>query len=156
MTPPDAPKDFPVTAQTLTPPVRQALADAQAELLDWSCTRLPLYGVNPVTTGIYRFTGNARSGGTSKPWSLILKQIHWLDLDGHGKHYLDTPSDWNYWKREALAYQSGLLDGSHGGLVPTQCYAVTEPAPTIAWVWLQDLGDDSQQKWSIERHLLAA
>ncbi|MBK9623332.1 MAG: hypothetical protein KA388_00340 [Rhodocyclaceae bacterium] len=156
MTTPEARQDFVVTSQVLVPLVRQVLADAHAELLDWSYTRLPLYGVNPVTNGIFRFAGKARSNGVLKPWSLILKQIHWLDLGVNGRGYVDAPSDWNYWKREALAFQSGLLDGSYGGLLPAKCYAVTEPAPTTVWIWLQDLGDDSQQTWTVERHLLAA
>ncbi len=156
MTSANASHDFPITPPTLAPWVREALADAQAELIDWSWQRLPIYGVNPITTGIYRLTGTAQSRGILKSWALVVKQIHWLTLNGHGENYLDDPTDWNYWKREALAYQSGILDDLRGELLPPKCYAVTEPSPTTAWLCLQDLGDDLHQTWTVERHLLAA
>ena len=145
-----------VDAQTLAPLVREALADSQAKLLDWSCARLPCYGVNPVTTGIFRFSGKADIRGAIAPWSLILKQIHWRSLDGNATSFADHPADWNYWKREALAFQSGLLDQSPGGLLCVRCYAVTELNPSTVWIWLQDLGDDAQDVWPLERHTLAA
>ena len=145
-----------VDAQTLAPLVCKALVDEQAKLLDWSCTRLPCYGVNPVTTGIFRFSGKADSDGALTPWSLILKQVYWPNLDGSGKGFADKPADWNYWKREAFAFQSDLLRHSQGGLLSVPCYAVSELNPSTIWIWLQDLGDDAQDVWPIERHILAA
>ena len=145
-----------VDAQTLVPLVRCLLADQQADLLDWSFAQLPCFGVNPVTTGIYRFSGHAQSGGKARPWSLILKVLHWLDLGSRGKDYLDNPSDWNYWRREAEVHRSGILANWHGGLRAVRCLSVFEPAPMTFWIWLQDLGAQDQKPWPIERHVLAA
>lgn len=46
----------------------------------------------------------------------MLKIAQWVDLRGTPlEHdYLNEPVDWNYWKREALAYQSGILNGWQG------------------------------------------
>ena len=130
-----------VDLQSLASLVREVLADDQAEILDCLSTRMPSYGVNPVTSGIYRFSGTARSDDVIKPWSLILKQIQRIDLGERGKGYLNDPADWNYWKREAYAFQSGILERSQGGLFPVQCYAVSEPNVSTVWIWQQDLGD---------------
>ena len=150
------PSNFSVDARTLTPLVQTLLADDKAELRDWSCKRLPCFGVNPVTAGIYRFSGKAQSGRGLKSWSFILKIIHWFDLGGSGNGYLDSPQDWNYWKREGEAHRCGILANWRGGLVPIRCLAVAEPGSSAVWMWLEDLGEQDHDVWPIERHILSA
>jgi hypothetical protein len=55
---------------TLTPLVRQALANASAEVLDWQLQQLTDGGL-----GIYRFSGRARLHGETAPWSMVLKAL---------------------------------------------------------------------------------
>lgn len=142
--------------ETLVPLVRQALADEQAELVDWSCCRLPVGGLNPVTAGIYRLSGSARCRGRLIPWSLILKIIQWLDLGANGESFIDDPQDWNYWKREGLVHQSGIVGGWRGGLVPVKCYAISEPTETSVWIWQEEVREADSSPWSLERHIVAA
>ena len=56
---------------------------------------------------LFRWTGRAKVDGDELEWSLILKA--W-----RREPKTDGPDHWNYWKREFLAYTSGLLaGGSH-------------------------------------------
>lgn len=143
-------------AETLAPLVCQAVADERAELVDWSCCRLPVGALNPVTVGVYRLSGNARCHGRLIPWSLILKIIQWIDLGAMGKGFIDDPQDWNYWKREGLVHQSRIVDGWRGGLVSAKCYAVSEPTETSMWIWQEEVRESGLSPWSVERHVVAA
>ena len=84
----------------LTPLVRKALSHNDAVVLNW--TYEALHGAS-FNSEIYRFSGNARNHEDILRWSLILKILRSPD----GKDDSDCS---NYWKREALAYRSGLLD----------------------------------------------
>jgi hypothetical protein len=61
-----------------------------------------------------------------------------------------------YWKREALVFQSRILNTWDGGLVPVKCYGVTEPTADSAWLWLEDVQETADSQWHLERHILAA
>jgi hypothetical protein len=69
---------------------------------------------------------------------------------------MNEPGDWNYWKREALVYQSGILDAWDGELVPVRCYGITEPAHESVWLWLEHVQEPPASTWTVERHILAA
>lgn len=45
----------------------------------------------------------------------------------------------NYWKREWLAYDSGLLDGLPGLLRAPRSLLTTEPSADECWIWMQDV-----------------
>ena len=69
-----------------------------------SATHTPLtwLGMNPTARALYRWNGHAAVDRTERDWSLILKA--WLpDPES------DVPTQWDYWKREFLAYSSGIL-----------------------------------------------
>jgi hypothetical protein len=51
--------------------------------------------------------------------SLILKAV------GPASGSLE-PSTWGYWKREALVYQSGLLNDLPGDLITPRCLGIVE------------------------------
>jgi hypothetical protein len=61
--------------------------------------------INSVTGGLFRVSGEAEGAGRTIPWSLIVKVTHASPTAP------DAPEHWNYWKREALAYQSGIPYG---------------------------------------------
>ena len=67
----------------------------------------------------------------------------------------DDPTGAEYWRREADAYDSGLLDDLGDGLVAPRCYLVDEDGPQIA-LWLEDLPDQGPAMWSLERFETAA
>ena len=80
------------------------------QVIRWSAEPLARSAINPVTQGLYSVCGLARTEVALIPWSLILKVIHWVDVLGNGGHgYHTDPEDWNYWKREALVFQSGIV-----------------------------------------------
>jgi hypothetical protein len=132
----------PIDKPMLTPLVCRVLNRATAEVLDWQASEL--YG-GGITTKILRFSGNALDGGTTRPWSLILKIIR-----PDGKE--DNPESLRYWKREALAYQSGLLDRLPGNICAPRCYEVIEQPEREVWLWLEEIVDDAKGTWSFEQY----
>jgi hypothetical protein len=69
---------------------------------------------------------------------------------------MDEPGDWNYWKREALVFQSGILDAWQGDLVAVRCYQVVEQPDDSVWLWLEHVREPPGRTWPLERHILAA
>jgi hypothetical protein len=67
-----------------------------------------------------------------------------------------APSDPNYWKREYLAYASGLLAALPPGLRAPRCVGASEPSDDTAWLWLEDQGAPDAAPWSLARYRLAA
>jgi hypothetical protein len=135
----------------LTPLVRRLLQDETAEILDWSCR--PLGGGLTVAlgvAGVYRFSGAARVESRVVSWSLVLKIVRASEQMG------SDPSEWHYWKREALAYRAGLLERIPGMLAAPRCFEVTEHAADEDWIWLEDIAEDDSSAWSLERYGLAA
>ncbi len=143
-----------VDSVILAPLVRQVLADDRAELLDWSCR--PLTGgmaqQQGASYGVYRFGGRARSQGDVRSWSLVLKATG-AALAAPNTFAGVNPSDTYYWKREILAYQSGLLNDLPEGLTAVRCFGVVEHPDQEFWMWLEDVED---RTWSRADYGLAA
>jgi hypothetical protein len=129
-----------LSVEALLPVVRRALADDQLGVLGREVSQLGWAAINPITRGLFRISGTARrSSGDITPWLVVLKVVGDADLIDTG--YCHEPTDWNYWKREALAFRSGLLDGWPGPLWPVRAYAVDDVAEDEVWIWLQACGD---------------
>ncbi|HEX2910687.1 MAG TPA: lipopolysaccharide biosynthesis protein [Chloroflexia bacterium] len=117
---------------------RKVLGDSSLEVLEWDITRLSGPLANPLSGGIYRVAGTAWDNEQIRNWSAVLKIV--TRPSGGG----DRPGDWNYWKREALAYQSGLLANLPGGLAAPRCFAVEEALNhREIWMWLEEVKDSS-------------
>jgi hypothetical protein len=68
-------------------------------------------------------------------------------------------ADWNYWKRELLAFGSGFLDQFHGPFVPVRCWAAEETGPGRGRLWLEHLdptNGGAKARWTVGRHAAAA
>lgn len=144
-----------VDAAQLTPLVRQALADDSAELLDWELRPVKggIFQEIGGSYGLYRFRGSACCrGGATLAWSLILKATAAALVDINPAASPDI-SDLLYWKREVLAYQSGLLADLSPGLRAVRCFAVVEYPEEEFWIWLEDVED---RTWSRADYGLAA
>lgn len=137
-------------AETLAPHVRQVLGRKQAEVVYWTCEIMhggaSRYAGAP---GVFRVYGTAQDGTEHLPWSLILKIIV-------GSRGGESGSLSGYWKREALAYQSGLLRNLPGDLSAPTCYGVTEvPARADgveeAWIWLEEITQVDKLPWTFDR-----
>ena len=85
----------------LTPLVRSALRSETIEVVNWELEQL--HGGIAVGNAVYRLSGQGRDHGRTRPWSLILKTLQ--PLGGSA-----DASAWNYYRREADAYQLGWLD----------------------------------------------
>lgn len=131
---------------TLTPLVGRLLAADQIALHD--CSVQPLEG-GFSGSPLYRVQGQANTNDGIRPWSLILKVIQ--PTTGS-----QEPWQRDYWKRELLVYQSDLLADLPGGLAAPRCLGITEQAAEEFWLWLEDLGEEEETAWPLERYALAA
>ena len=142
-----------VDQSVLTPLVRLVLENGTVEVVDWSYEALNkgASALRGDSYGLYRFRGRAQDQHKTESWSLILKafgqQSSAVSID---------KTDWNYWKREVLAYQSELLVDLPGGLTTARCFGVIEYPDQEYWVWLEDLGTGMDAVWPLERYGLAA
>ena len=151
-----------ITRAELEPVVAQVLRRPHGGVAEW---RLEPIGGETLGShlaggrGIYRLAGSAhgQAAGQVYPWSLVVKIFSDAALGPTPNDIGDTiqdPTDGNYWKREILVYQSGMLDELAGGLVAPRCYGVTEHAGE--WrLWLEDV-EESPKMWPLERYGVAA
>ena len=143
-----------ISAEQLRPVVVRALGSSDATPLAWSCEPLGVDLVNPITAGLYRVAGTAEvDAARVRPWQVILKVSHHPDFAGtpleHG--YAEHPEDWNYWRREVLAYRSGIPDRFRSPLRPVQCWSAEDVDETTAWLWLEDLEVTTDgPRWSLD------
>jgi hypothetical protein len=127
--------------------------------IKWKYVPIQENNVNSNTVGVFRVTGIAETlNNEHLDWSLILKIIHWENLAGTPleNNYNSKPSDWNYWKREALVYSSEYLTEFDTSVMPVKCYEVIERVDGSIWLWLEDLQFLDNKKWSLDRLILAA
>jgi hypothetical protein len=132
---------------TLTPLVRSALNSESIQVIDWG--REQLHGGAGTGNAIYRFAGQGRDRGQEMSWSLILKTVY-PEVDN------TDISAWDYYKREADAYQSGWLDDLPGGLAAPRCFGVVEHPDGACWIWLEDVRDEIGPHWPLEHHRVVA
>jgi hypothetical protein len=129
-------------AGALTAAVRVALGRPEAMVEGWQVE--PLRGLG-FGAAIHRVSGVASLGGVRVPWSVIRKQVR--DAGG-------GPADFSYWRREPLAYSSGLL-AELAGVAAPRCLAQSEQADGVV-LWLEDLADGDGGDWTVERYGLVA
>ncbi len=132
---------------TLTPIVRRALKRDAADLLMWRWSPLA-YDVYLPGRTLVRFIGTATVDGGEVPWSIVLKRTR-------PPQDIDKASD-EGWKREASAYQSGLLADIPGQLTAARALAVTEDDQGATWLWLEDVVDRFSGAWPLAQYSRAA
>jgi hypothetical protein len=109
--------------------------------------------VASASAGIWRLRAAGRS--------LVLKLVSHADGGHENWRSGLEPTHWYYWRREALAYQTGLLESLPGAteasrLRAPRCHAVVERGDGSVALWLEDLGDASASRWGLPRYELAA
>jgi hypothetical protein len=148
-----------LTASDLAPVVRKALDDSQAWPLTWEFDALDWTG-NPATVALIRLAGIAQTKEVREvPWIVVLKVAADTDMTGDPliDQYTHEAQGPNYWKREALAFSSGLLTGWPGPLMPVRCYGVNEESEDQVWIWLEAReGARPHALWAIEQLASAA
>lgn len=128
---------------TLAPLVRRALGRDDAELVGWEHRPISsLLGAAALST-VHRLSGTAQVAGATLPWSVILKIL---------ARPAAPPAGWD---REILAFRSGLLENLPAGLSAPRCYAIEE-RPATVWIWQEDVAQEGEVRWPLERFALAA
>lgn len=141
--------------ETIASPVQQLLGEESAGIGDWHCRAIH-GGLGVSSTGVFRVAGTARIAGSSLPWSLVLKAIRPPAPDSPTARMELEEGHVIFWRREANAYQAGLLDNLPAGLVAPRCYGVDERPDGSIWMWLEDLQGAIGWPWPIERYVSAA
>jgi hypothetical protein len=141
-----------VTPEILTGVVRRALDEPHVEVDAWRVE--PIHGPigSGFTAGVYRVTGTARVRGKPTSWSLALKVVRHPD----GPRIHDDPGGSNYWRREACAYESGLLDDLPDGIRTPHAYAVAPQPDGSVMLWLEDVPGRYDDPWPIARYTITA
>jgi hypothetical protein len=142
-----APQLAAIDRATLTPLVQSALNSETVEVTGWDCEQL--HGGAGTGNAVYRFAGQGRDREQEMPWSLILKTAY---PEGDTTHV----SAWNYYKREADAYQSGWLDDLPGGLAAPRHFGVLDHPDGTCWIWLEDVEEEIGSRWPLEHYGLVA
>jgi len=142
------------TLQALDPailaePVRQAQGDTTLEILDWAVQPLSHEKIIETTGGLFLFSGTGRSGTGTKPWTIVLKILN------NPKERKQAPRYWSYWKREQLAFQSGMLAALPTGIRAPRCYGTMEHEEQ-AWLWIEYIREATGRRWVIEHFHRAA
>lgn len=96
--------------------------------------------------GLFKISGIYQTH-ISNDWSVVLK-ILYKENNPQGL----TEYDWN---REALLYQSGIVNSIPGGFEAAVCYDIDKISADEVWVWMEDLSGYNDN-WSLERYGLAA
>jgi len=106
------------------------------------------HGPPAATAGLWRVEADDQR--------LVLKVLH-ADPDGHPRwpaaHNPDHPY---YWRREALAYESGLLERLSGGLRAPHLRGCFDREDSSVAVWLEQVEDPPAREWTLDRYGLAA
>jgi hypothetical protein len=130
----------------------------------WRCEPIRR-GIGAATGGVYRLAGIGHDRGTLVPWSLVLKVVR--PPAGHAvggvgvapAGWGEAPADAHYWKREALAYQTGLQAELPRGLAAPRCLGIGEPSARhgrAIWLWLEEVVDAGGARWALDRYHTAA
>jgi hypothetical protein len=121
--------------------------EEKLKIIDWKIS--PLSGGLEFGSAIYRLQGIVEWVGKPQTWSLILKIIQ-----SDAQH--NDPSGFRYWKREAEAYRSGMLQKLPGPVTAPSSYAVQERPDGSIWIWLEDIRDDLGSTWTVDHYRLVA
>ncbi len=105
--------------------------------------------VASASAGIWRVSNNSRTA--------ILKLVAHSAGEGNPNWLSgEDPKHWYYWRREVLAYETGLLDSLTGGLRAPTCLLAASRADGSVALWLEDLRSQPATEWPLERYGTAA
>lgn len=111
--------------------------------------------LHSVTGGVFRVDWNSADSGSA---SLVIKVVrHGHDDDPNALWVSGaTPQHRNYWKREWLAFDSGLLDALPGQLRAPQTLLTTQPSDDEAWIWMEDVEGRPGATWPVNDYASVA
>jgi hypothetical protein len=145
----------PFSAALLNPVVSKVL-QASVQVNHWTTRPLTDYTheVRLGGAGVSRIGGTATTAaGVQRAWSVILKVLKspaGMPLpDGTTvtQAMADDRQAFAYWRREAAAYESGLLAGLPRWLVAPACYGIDEKEDEL-WLWQAEAVDTAAWSWT--------
>ena len=131
----------------LTDIVRLDQSSPAFEITDWSVKRLSDKGIsNP--EGLWVYSGSGHVDGATRPWSVVLKvfERHQPEL---------APGARNYWKRELLVAESGLIQRLPGPVRAPRFYRADE-RPDSLWLWMEHVRDERPGAWTLDDYVFSA
>lgn len=152
---PSSPLPCTIDAAHLDPIVSKAL-QMPVCVQNWTVDLLTDYAqaVKPNAAGVARVHGTATtSAGEVRDWSLILKLLKspagMIMPNGMviSQAMADDRSSFGYWRREAEAYQGGLLSCLPQGLAAPACYGITASGEQIC-LWQEEAVNSVTWSWS--------
>lgn len=122
--------------------------DSAAALVE--ATERPTSESSGAATGqVVRLVGEFRSGnGETEPFTLIRKTLRPVTSGRHAP-FANDPGHWAYWRRELLAYPSGILPNGPGLSAP-RCYGIEGSD-----LYLEDVGSEPETADRAAAHLAA-
>ena len=136
--------------------VHRVLGTTEAQVVTWE--HQVLYGGGGALSGrsgVHRFAGSARAGDRTLPWSAVLKVIGAPSGNAVATTGVGDPRHADYWKREARAFELGLLDALPAGLAAPRCFGVAE-RPEGMRIWMEEVSDTIGAPWPLRRFGVAA
>ncbi len=130
--------------------IRNAAGDPDARVLSWNRRVLGEGFADAIAggEGLILHSGTLANSKGKQQYQLVEKICRVLP---QGRE----PGSWLYWKREALAYQSGYLHGRFSGIRAPECYGVTYTDEPSARVFIEAI-PDAQPTWKAGTHARAA
>jgi aminoglycoside phosphotransferase (APT) family kinase protein len=129
--------------------VRQQQRNPAFDILSWTIQPLSHEKIIDTTGGLFLLHGTGRDDHGLQAWSIVLKLLN------NPKEWGQEPRNWMYWKRELLAFQSGMLAALPSGLSAPRCYGTTENDDN-GWIWMEHIKESTDRRWSMEHFYRAA
>ena len=117
---------------------------AAVKLVTITCDDFGYKTPNFTTAGIFHLHGFVTIKNEQLPWSIILKVIK---PDSTEK---EEPLHHNYWRREALVFESKLLDDLPDSIQAAKSYLIEEQQDGTIWLWMERVKGqyaDSQEQF---------
>ncbi|WP_051287395.1 phosphotransferase [Paenibacillus taiwanensis] len=113
------------------------------KLVTLTCDDMGYKTPNFTTSGIFRLHGLVQLHHQLKPWCVILKIIKpdTAEKDDSDHH--------NYWRREALVFESGVLRNLPDSICAPECYLLEEQQDGTIWMWLEHV--TGEYAYSVEQ-----
>ena len=127
----------------ITAVVRIDMRDPGLKIVDWAVEPLRHEKIIDTTGGLFHFSGQCTGIRGKQEWAVVLK---WINNPIESSQ---QPREWSYWKREFLAYHSGLLNDLPQGLRAPRCNGVVENEQGV-WAWIEYVQECTGKRWSLE------
>lgn len=111
--------------------IQSIYGSTAVELISITCDDIGYKTPNFTTSGIFRLHGLVKLHNKLQPWCVILKIIK---PDTAEK---DNIEHHNYWRREALVVESGVLGELPDSIYATESCLVGEQQDGTIWIWME-------------------